>query len=120
MGIKCAGESAMIESLSGGNQQKVMVGRWFLKEFNLYILDEPFQGVDVRSRIEIGAYLRENIGTSCALLIATDLDEVIEVADRIVVMNHGQIVGEQVAGKIERDRLLHWTAQTVEELADQE
>ncbi|MBI9103726.1 MAG: sugar ABC transporter ATP-binding protein [Spirochaetales bacterium] len=120
MGIKCASESAPIESLSGGNQQKVMVGRWFLKDYNLFILDEPFQGVDVRSRIEIGAYLRENIGTNCALLIATDLDEVIEVADRIVVMNHGVLVGEQLAGNIERDKLLHWTAQTVEEVAAQE
>ena len=68
MGIKCAGEAAMIESLSGGNQQKVMVGRWFMKEYNLFILDEPFQGVDVRSRIEIGGYLRDNIGTKlCAI-----------------------------------------------------
>ncbi len=116
MGIKCAGESAAIESLSGGNQQKVMVGRWFMTEYNLFILDEPFQGVDVKSRIEIGAYLRANIKQSCALLIATDLDEVIEVADRIVVMNHGIVVGEQLAGKIERDKLLHWTAQPVEEL----
>jgi simple sugar transport system ATP-binding protein len=120
MGIKCDSESAMIESLSGGNQQKVMVGRWFMDEYKLLILDEPFQGVDVRSRIEIGAYLRENIGESCALVIATDIDEVIEVSDRIIVMNSGMLVGEQLAGAIDRDTLLHWTSQTAEELMGQE
>lgn len=107
MGIKTESEEATIDSLSGGNQQKVVVARWLLKNFNLVLLDEPFQGVDIRSRHDIGQYLRENIGDRTAVVIATDLDEVIEVADRILVMNNGAIVGEQFYENLDRDRMLH-------------
>ncbi|MCG8480723.1 MAG: sugar ABC transporter ATP-binding protein [Spirochaetales bacterium] len=110
MGIKCAGEEAEMDSLSGGNQQKVVVARWLLESFELVILDEPFQGVDIRSRHEIGNHLREHIGDKAAIVIATDLDEVIEVADRVVVMNGGAIVGEQLYQHIDRDQLLHWVS----------
>lgn len=111
MGIKTDGEEAEIDSLSGGNQQKVIVARWLLEQFALVILDEPFQGVDIRSRHDMGHYLREYIGDQAAIIIATDLDEVIEVADRIIVMNVGAIVGEQLYQDIDRDQLLHWVSQ---------
>jgi len=107
MTVKCESEEAPIMSLSGGNQQKVIVARWLMMESNLVILDEPFQGVDVKSRSEIGQYLRENIGTSTALVIATDLDEVIDIADRVIVFNHGVMLGEQEAGEIDKDQLIH-------------
>ena len=113
MGIVCDGCEATIESLSGGNQQKVIVARWLLEHFDLIILDEPFQGVDIRSRHDMGQYLRDNIGNSAAIIIATDLDEVIEVADRIVVMHDGAIVGEQLYQNINREQLLHWVSQEV-------
>jgi simple sugar transport system ATP-binding protein len=115
MGIKTESEEAEIDSLCGGNQQKVIVARWLLEKFNLVILDEPFQGVDIRSRHDIGQYLREHIGEKSALIIATDLDEVIEVADRIVVMNSGALMGEQLYQTIDRDQLLHWVSQEVSE-----
>jgi simple sugar transport system ATP-binding protein len=111
MGIKTDGEEAEIDSLSGGNQQKVIVARWLLEKYNLVILDEPFQGVDIRSRHDIGQYLRQTIGDKSAVIIATDLDEVIEVADRIVVMNSGALVGEQLYQNVDRDQLLHWVSQ---------
>lgn len=115
MGIKTESEEAELDSLSGGNQQKVIVARWLLEKYNLVILDEPFQGVDIRSRHDIGQYLRQSIGDKSAIIIATDLDEVIEVADRIVVMNSGAIVGEQLYQNIDRDQLLHWVSQEMEE-----
>ncbi len=116
MTIKCESEEASIDSLSGGNQQKVVVARWLMVEPQLIILDEPFQGVDVKSRNEIGKYLRENIGRSGAIIIGTDIDEVVDVADRVVVFNSGMIVGEQIAGEINKDKLIHWTAQAPEEI----
>lgn len=118
MSIKCEGPEAEIDSLSGGNQQKVVVARWLLEPYQLVILDEPFQGVDIRSRHDMAEYLRKTIGDRAAIIIATDLDEVIEVADRIVVMNHGAIMGEQPYDRIDREELLHWIAQ--EEVAEQE
>ncbi len=116
MTIKCENEEAAIDSLSGGNQQKVVVARWLMTEPELVILDEPFQGVDVKSRSEIGKYLRANIGNGSAILIATDIDEVVDVSDRVVVFNTGRIAGEQEAGEIEKDTLVHWTAQAPEEI----
>ena len=116
MTVKCETEESFILSLSGGNQQKVIVARWLMTESNLVILDEPFQGVDVKSRSEIGKYLRANIGMSTAIVIATDLDEVVDMSDRIIVFNHGVMVGEQEAGEIDKDRLIHLTSQTLEEI----
>jgi simple sugar transport system ATP-binding protein len=107
MGIKAESEEAPMDSLSGGNQQKVVVARWLLKNFSLVLLDEPFQGVDIKSRHDIGQYLRDNIGDRTGVVIATDLDEVIEVADRILVMNNGAIVGEQFYETMNREQLLH-------------
>jgi simple sugar transport system ATP-binding protein len=111
MGIKCSGEQALIESLSGGNQQKVIVARWLLMDNHVLILDEPFQGVDVKSRHDISMYLGKHSGKRATILIAADLDEVLEAADRIIVLNHGQIAGEQLADKVDRGELLHWISQ---------
>ncbi len=111
MGIKCESEESEIDSLSGGNQQKVVVSRWLLEPYQIVILDEPFQGVDIRSRHDMAVYLRDHIGDRAAIVIATDLDEAIEVADRVVVMNNGAIVGEQESAAIDRDKLLHLISQ---------
>ena len=108
MGIKCTSEKALIESLSGGNQQKVIVARWLMMDNHVLILDEPFQGVDVKSRHDISMYLGNHSGKRATILIAADLDEVLEAADRIIVLNHRQIVGEQLADKVDREELLHW------------
>lgn len=116
MGIKCESENSEIGELSGGNQQKVVVARWLMKEFNLLILDEPFQGVDIRSRHDINAFIHANREGRAILMLAADLDEVLEVADRVVVMNHGMIVGEQKLDAIDRPTLLHWTSQSLNEL----
>jgi len=115
MGIKCSGESADIDSLSGGNQQKAVVARWLLREFNLLILDEPFQGVDIKSRRDIGEYIRVAVGKGAVIVLANDLDEIIEVSDRIVVLNDGWIAGEQEIGDLDKDVLLHWTSQSLEQ-----
>lgn len=116
MGIKCENECSDISELSGGNQQKVIVARWLMKEFKLLILDEPFQGVDIRSRHDISAYIHSNVGDRAILMLATDLDEILEVAHRVIVMSHQQIVGEQNIEKIDRQTLLHWTSQSFDEV----
>ncbi len=106
MGIKCEGHTALIESLSGGNQQKVVVARWLSMPHSIVILDEPFQGVDIKSRKDINVYLRENTRDSAVLMISSDIDELMDVTDRIVVMNKGQILGEARTAEADRDKLL--------------
>ncbi len=106
MGIKCEGEAAKIESLSGGNQQKVVVARWLLMKHNVVILDEPFQGVDIKSRRDISEYLQKSTKESSVLMISSDIDELMDVTDRIMVMNKGKILSDEKTSQIDRDRLL--------------
>ena len=87
LGIRTAGPQAPIETLSGGNQQKVVLARWQSEPQKLLLLDEPFQGVDVGARADIIAAIRADSQT--ATLIATsDPQEALEVADRIYVITH--------------------------------
>ncbi len=106
MGIKCEGEEAKIESLSGGNQQKVVVARWLLMKHNVVILDEPFQGVDIKSRRDISEYLQKSTKESSVLMISSDIDELMDVTDRIMVMNKGRVISDEKTSQIDRDRLL--------------
>lgn len=106
MGIKCENYFSGIGSLSGGNQQKVVVARWLLMEHNIVILDEPFQGVDIKSRKDINAYLRHSTKDNCVLMISSDIDELLDACDKIIVLNKGKIVGEEKTSKSDRDKLL--------------
>jgi simple sugar transport system ATP-binding protein len=93
-------------TLSGGNQQKVMVARWMSQPASLFILDEPFQGVDISARRDIAAKLRASSGGRATLIFVTELDEALETADRIFVMSEHTIVGEHRNAEIDMDRLL--------------
>ena len=115
IGVKCAGDSASIFSLSGGNQQKVVVARWLMKDHHVLILDEPFQGVDIKSRHDISEHLRQTVKRNAIILICADLDEILHVADRIVVLNHGQVAGTQRDYEFDRAQLLQWIAHTSKE-----
>jgi simple sugar transport system ATP-binding protein len=87
LGIKAAGAEVPMASLSGGNQQKVILARWEAEPSRVLLLDEPFQGVDVGARRDIIDAIRGN--RQRATLIATsDPEEALEVADRILVIDH--------------------------------
>jgi len=87
LGIRASGPGARLDTLSGGNQQKVVLARWQAEPAKVLLLDEPFQGVDVGARADIIAALRADRGT--ATLVATsDPEEALEVADRIFAMDH--------------------------------
>ena len=88
------GIEAELTELSGGNQQKVLVGRWFDGRSRLVLLDEPFRGVDVGARADIAARLRERAGNIGIVIASSDPAEVVQVADRIVVVAGGDVTGE--------------------------
>lgn len=106
LGIVCRSERDDLATLSGGNQQKVMVGRWLAMPSRLLILDEPFQGVDIAARRDIGNKLRQSAADRATLVFLTELDEAFEIADRILVMSEHTIVGEHVNENPDLDRLL--------------
>ena len=81
--------------LSGGNQQKVVLGKWLLREPKVLILDEPTRGVDVGAKAEIHALLHRMADAGMALLVvSSDLPELIGLCDRIIVLSRGRLVGE--------------------------
>ena len=92
--IVCQSNGDGIGTLSGGNQQKVMIGRWLLEKCRILLLDEPFQGVDIGARRDIGAHIRETAKGRATLVFVAELDEALEIADRIIVMNEGEIAGQ--------------------------
>ncbi|MBL8577362.1 MAG: sugar ABC transporter ATP-binding protein [Mesorhizobium sp.] len=104
--IVCRSERDDMATLSGGNQQKVMVARWMSQDANLFILDEPFQGVDIAARRDIANKLRASAEGRATLVFVTELDEALETADRILVMSEHTIVGEHRNAEVDIDRLL--------------
>jgi simple sugar transport system ATP-binding protein len=106
LGIVCRSEKDEMAALSGGNQQKVMVARWMAQAARLFILDEPFQGVDISARRDIAAKLRASANGRATLMFVTELDEALETADRILVMSEQTIVGEHRNADVDLERLL--------------
>ncbi len=95
LGIRCRDTEQPIGQLSGGNQQKVVLARWLMTQPGVLILDEPTRGVDVGAKAEIHRILRQlaTAGTA-VVMISSDLPEVMENSDRIVVFRAGQIAGQ--------------------------
>jgi rhamnose transport system ATP-binding protein len=95
--LRIKAESAMVDAgtLSGGNQQKVALARWLATSPVVLILDEPTQGIDVRSKAEIHRLIQELAGDGIAVLvISSDMHDVLTLNDRILVMRDGTIAGE--------------------------
>jgi simple sugar transport system ATP-binding protein len=106
IGVLARDASSPIETLSGGNQQKVIIGRWLLGTPRVLLLDEPFRGVDINARHDIGETVR-TLSSSAAVLVATsDLDEALEVGDRIVVLNRGELVADLTRSAASRTRVI--------------
>ena len=95
MQIKASSPEQRIDSLSGGNQQKAIIGRWIMTNPKILILDEPTRGIDVGSKSEIHRLMGEFVKQGMAvILISSELPEVLGMADRIVVMREGRAVFE--------------------------
>ena len=83
------------DSLSGGNQQKVLLGKWMLMEPEILIIDEPTRGIDISSKSEIYSILNQLSGTGVTvLMISSEQPEIIGMCDRVLVMREGELVGE--------------------------
>jgi rhamnose transport system ATP-binding protein len=93
--IKCFSPAQIVGTLSGGNQQKVVLAKWLDTGARLFIFDEPTRGVDVGAKFEIYRVMHELVAKGAGILmISSDLPEVLGLADRILVMCQGRISGE--------------------------
>ena len=95
LAVRCDTPEQPVASLSGGNQQKIVFGRWLLRSGEVLLLDEPTRGVDVPAKEAIYALLRELAGEGKAcVVVSSELPELMAVCDRIVVMSAGRVVEE--------------------------
>ena len=103
LAIKSQGTNMSVGRLSGGNQQKVVIGRWLMRGPQVLILDEPTRGVDIGSRAEIHKLISElaNKGMS-VIVISSEPDELPDLCDRVLVMAEGRFVCELVGTAITR------------------
>ncbi|TFV62198.1 sugar ABC transporter ATP-binding protein [Geodermatophilus sp. DF01-2] len=114
-GVKPASDLPPAGTLSGGNQQKVVLGRWLRREPAVLLLDEPTQGVDVNARADIYTHVRAAADRGTAVLLVTsDFEEMAHVADRVVVLREGRVAAELRAPDITADRLTELSYLTAE------
>ena len=114
MHIKTPSQNTQIRSLSGGNQQKVIIGRWLLTNPEVLLLDEPTRGIDVGAKYEIYQLIidlaKQGKGV---IMVSSEMPELLGVCDRILVMSGGQLAGEVDAKKTSQEEILTLAAKYV-------
>ena len=107
LAIKLSGPEVNAGSLSGGNQQKVVVGKWLARNSRVVIFDEPTRGIDVAAKIEIYNLMnelkKEGIGV---MFVSSEMPEIMGFADRILVMCEGRVTGEFTGGEATQNKIL--------------
>nr|WP_189176887.1 sugar ABC transporter ATP-binding protein [Streptomyces lasiicapitis] len=107
LGVRMAGLHQHVRTLSGGNQQKVVIGKWLLAKAKVLILDEPTRGIDVGAKVEIYQLINELTAAGHAvLMISSDLPEVLGMSDRVLVMAQGRLAGELAADEATQDAVM--------------
>lgn len=107
LGVRMAGLGQHVRTLSGGNQQKVVIGKWLLADTKVLILDEPTRGIDVGAKVEIYQLMNELTASGHAvLMISSDLPEVLGMSDRVLVMAQGRVAGELAGDAATQDAVM--------------
>ncbi|MDQ0151493.1 simple sugar transport system ATP-binding protein [Moryella indoligenes] len=110
LGIATPSERQLVKNLSGGNQQKVAVGKWLAADCDLYIFDEPTKGVDVGAKQDIFHLIQKIAAEGNAVLYATcENAELLSLTDRMYVMYNGQIQAELVSAETSEDEIMYYS-----------
>ncbi len=107
LNIKAPSAQTRVVNLSGGNQQKVVLGKWFNTGGEIYIFDEPSHGIDVGSKQEIYRVMVDLLKDDKAILmVSSDMPEVISMSDRVIVFKRGEVAGELIGKEITEENIL--------------
>jgi inositol transport system ATP-binding protein len=105
--IKAYSPDQVVETLSGGNQQKVVLAKWLLTKPKILILDEPTRGIDVGAKTEIYRLMSQLANESMAIImVSSEMPEVLGMSDRIVVFHDGIVAGELKRGEATQEKIL--------------
>lgn len=108
MNVKAPNMETLIVNLSGGNQQKVVVGKWLLENPDILFVDEPTKGIDVGAKAEIYQIMRKLTAQGKSIIMASsDMPELVNVSDRVLVFGGGKIQGELVGEEITQEAVMH-------------
>lgn len=112
MSTKTPSQEQRIENLSGGNQQKVIIGRWLATRPDILILDEPTRGVDVGAKAEIYSIMNELVKMGMSIImVSSELPEIINMSDRIYVMADGRVKGCLEHEEVTQEKIMHLAAE---------
>ena len=107
LGIKAPTVEQLVGNLSGGNQQKVLVGKWMFAQPDVMLMDEPTRGVDVGAKYEIYQIINDLVSQGKSILmISSELPEILGMCDRIYVMNEGRLIAELSAGEASQEAIM--------------
>ena len=105
--IKAPSWRSEVGNLSGGNQQKIVIGKWLAMKPRVLIVDEPTRGIDVGSKAEIHNLIRELAHSGYAVIvISSEMPEILRVSDRVIAMYQGRIMREFTADEVNEDNLV--------------
>ena len=111
LNIVCAGKNQLVGELSGGNQQKVVIGRWMTGTYKIFIFDQPTTGVDIGAKTEIYKQMVALAKKGCGIIfISSENEELLGICDRIAVMSKGKIVKEFMRDNVTEHDILYWAA----------
>ena len=109
LGVKTTNIETIIKTLSGGNQQKVIIGKWLNTEPKVFILDEPTRGIDIGAKVEIYKLLHSLAEQGVAvIMISSELPEILGMSDRILVMCEGRIAGEFMRSAATKEKVMEY------------
>ena len=110
LGTRTKSAESLVNTLSGGNQQKVVLAKWFNTEGEIFIFDEPTRGIDVGAKQEIYKLMTELLRDGKAIImVSSDMPEVISMSDRVMVMKAGRIAGEVTGDDVTEENVLEYS-----------
>lgn len=111
MKVKTPSQKTLIGSLSGGNQQKIVIGKWLLRKPEILLLDEPTRGIDVGAKFEIYQLINELAKEDKGIImVSSEMPELLGVCDRILVMSNGRVSGIINANETTQEEIMHLSA----------
>lgn len=113
LNIKAPGIATLVQNLSGGNQQKVVLAKWMVAQSQILLLDEPTRGIDVNAKTEFYSQMSDFVAEGgCIVMVSSELPEILGVCDRIIVMREGEIRGELSRKEASEETIMAMAAQT--------